>query len=435
MAPPNELYSRLALWLMTAEEHEIAAYWEHFVAQDDQPRPIIDLIMVGWTRVNAAGATAAVKGTEYEHFAWWAWTCHEPDLALKTALAEAPHRMGDVTWGLGEFHPKWVREHWDEIPENIRGGTLPGILKWAQLDDPMATAEFLKEQGRVPSVGMMRYLVRQDAQGAYDWFVANSEKMKGDDPFGGSTSVLRVVADALAKDAPEVLRDIIAKTPPGAERFALESAVFQELLKVDLGAAVAEARSEARSDVASAFLAKAGLQLLRSDPDMAHDLFDEIVRGDAQAFSARPSDGEGKDVASNEDSWRLLNELASADPARTLEGYLKYADGESEGAVVGAVGRIWGEEDVDSLRDWVKNREVGDAGNLTAQVSYALSRQDRHDEALDWVRERDLGSATMLHHLGEWYRVNPSDALTWVESADLSAEERQHVETRLGLGK
>ena len=187
--------------------------------------------------------------------------------------------------------------------------------------------------------------------------------------------------------------------------------------------------------MASAFLAKAGLQLLRSDPDMAHDLFDEIVRGDAQAFSARPSDGEGKDVASNADSWRLLNELASADPARTLEGYLKYADGESEGAVVGAVGRIWGEEDVDSLRDWVKNREVGDAGNLTAQVSYALSRQDRHDEALDWVRERDLGSATMLHHLGEWYRVNPSDALTWVESADLSAEERQHVETRLGLGK
>lgn len=432
-APPDELYSRLALWLMTADEAEIAAYWDQFIAGDEQPRPILDLIMIGWTRVNPEGAIAAVKGTSYEHFAWWASTCHNPARALAFALAEKTEHLSSVMWGLGEFHPKWVRENWDTLPENSRNGTLPGIVKWAPTDDPMATIDFLKESGRMPPLGMLRYLVRQDPQAAYDWFAANSSELGRQ--YGSADSAYSLIGQALAKDAPELLDDLIAKIPPGNQRFQLESAAIAQLVKNDPNAALLRARANSDPALATHFMAKIGLEFARYDPDQAFDLMNEILAKTPEALHppvVRNGETETPQTPYfHSEVPSLLSDLTSRDPARTVENLLKMEDPYIHTKTTADVARAWAQKDVDGLREWVDQNPSKLPESAEMLVPGYMAAQGRVGEALDWSLTRHPADlpGQIPHLFQNWNRKSPTEAQQWLQSADLSADQRQQFDT------
>jgi len=140
-------YQRLALWLLDATPGESAAYWQTHVAAQKRDRNITDLVMASWTRIDPQGATAAVAGTRFEDFAWWARAAHDPQAALAAAMDTNPSRVPNVAWGIGEFHPKWLRDHFGEIPSSVRRMAMQGLEKWGETRDPLATCEFLKDQG------------------------------------------------------------------------------------------------------------------------------------------------------------------------------------------------------------------------------------------------------------------------------------------------
>jgi hypothetical protein len=113
----GSLYARLADWLMDASEQDIAAYWATY-QNGKRTNDLTDLVFLNWTRLNPQAAIAATAGGKDEHYAWWAWACHDPKASLAAAIATNPDRVNNVTWGIGEFHPEWLRAHFKELPES-----------------------------------------------------------------------------------------------------------------------------------------------------------------------------------------------------------------------------------------------------------------------------------------------------------------------------
>ncbi|RYD46108.1 MAG: hypothetical protein EOP85_08080, partial [Verrucomicrobiaceae bacterium] len=141
---PASSYGRAAAWLADAGEEDIAAYWAAYQG-GRRTNDMTDLIFLNWTRVNPRGAIAAMAGSPDEHYAWWAWAAHDPKGALAEAMATNPDRVNNVTWGLGEFHPEWLRENFDKLPEHARSNAIRGMMKWPDRQDPEGSLDFMKE--------------------------------------------------------------------------------------------------------------------------------------------------------------------------------------------------------------------------------------------------------------------------------------------------
>lgn len=98
------LYPRLAVWLLDADEEEIADYWADYQKSDNIKPYFTDLIFINWTRLNPSGTIAAAAGTRYDFIPWWAWTSHDPQAALTAALAGNTKMLSKVARGIGGFH-------------------------------------------------------------------------------------------------------------------------------------------------------------------------------------------------------------------------------------------------------------------------------------------------------------------------------------------
>ena len=48
----DELYPRLALWLLDASAEDVAAYYENYLQREVKPNDITDLIFINWARLD-----------------------------------------------------------------------------------------------------------------------------------------------------------------------------------------------------------------------------------------------------------------------------------------------------------------------------------------------------------------------------------------------
>ncbi|MEM1085552.1 MAG: hypothetical protein AAGI48_15685 [Verrucomicrobiota bacterium] len=295
----GELYSRLALWLLDADPGDIAAYWEHHIARDETSRHITDLIMIGWTRKDPEAACAATEGTKYNEFAWWARASHDPDDALQAAIDHTPPKVYAVSWGLGEFHPKWLREYFDLVPEDYRGRALQGMCKWSETDEARAALDFLKTQERRPPAGMMKQIVRQNPWDAY-------EMIKHEDPVIGE-GPMTIMITSMAEEYPEILDRLIAEEPAGPRKLEMENAAFEQLLGTDLDAALFRAKSMEDPATRVEMITKAALKLDREDPEQAFEVAEELFTEDSDALDP------------NSHAYHLLDRLVRRDPKRLME--------------------------------------------------------------------------------------------------------------------
>ncbi len=245
------LYGRLALWMLDASEEEIEAYWIHYRQQPIRANEINDLIFINWTRLDPRAANSASAGTPDEHYAWWAWACHDPQAALAAVLAENPDRLNNVAWGIGEFHGEWARENFDDLPESCRDNVISGMIKWDDAADPLAVLDFLKEQGRGFDDRFFKSLVRKDPWAAWDW-VRENQALLG--RYGNANSAANEALEALA-ESPGALERLALETPAGQLRRQIESAAFNQLLATDPEAAVQQAKAEKAPRVAAERLA------------------------------------------------------------------------------------------------------------------------------------------------------------------------------------
>lgn len=424
----KSLYARLALWLVDASEQDIAAWWQSYRQKGKRSNDINDLIFIHWARVNPQGAIAAATGTPDEHYAWWAWSCHDPKAALAAAIAKNADRVNNVTWGIGEFHPEWLREHFDEIPESGRDNAFRGLEKWDDHPDPLEILKFLREKGRGFSADLFQTLARRDPWAAYDWIQEHGATQSSN--YGGRYDVLETFIKSVGESNPEVLQRIAEQAPSGELKRKLEAAFFENLVKSDPEEAMKQALETKAPLIASERIAGVGLGLVSTDPDkafeMAEKMFEKCPDALNRMTTIRYPNGSSGYGESNALPDQLMAGLLAKDPERVMA---MCRTGNKPSPAFSQVARNWAERDMEGYAHWV-NRQTDPELREPAAVTLVnqLQSQQQFGEAADWVMSLRNSRQDYLENLiNNWSRRNPEEAREWLDAADLTDHEKQQI--------
>lgn len=435
--PPDELYARLAVWMIDASEEEVRAYWDHYRTVENRSNEINDLIFINWTRIDPRAATAAAAGTPDEHYAWWAWSSHDPAGSLAAVIAENPDRLNNVTWGLGEFHPDWVMAHWDEIPEGGQGNALNGLSKWDDVANPLEIITFLKDHGRGFHSGLFRVLIKKDPWAAYAYLQENGDAVN--DPFDSSRGMREFVAE-VGRENPEMLEQLAAQTPSGAMKRQMESSQFKALLSSDPQAAKQQALETTSIRIAEERLSAVGLSLISSKPEeafaMAEAMF-AINPNAADRYSSRSSTGSDGIVYSvgsdSADVDNFVNALVANDPQRVIE--MGLAGNREEGLSPGFdnISRKWIDQDLQGYTEWLGKQTDPQVLNSGAdQVIRKLRNEQNFADAAEWVVSvKGDGGHDLTGLVADWSYFNPEEARQWIDNSDLSVEAIDKIEQQM----
>lgn len=411
-------YAGITTWLLDADAREIAAYWE--ASKDgkldgDKQR----LVFLNWTRLDPQAAIAAVTGTDKAGMAWWAWAASDPQAALSAAGGD---RLTDVARGIGEFQPKWLMEHFDEMPEEAKQPSLNGLLTWKENEDPVATLDFLKQQGIPFNAALFRTLARKDPWAAFDWLQENS----GTEPGGGAVDIL---VDTMKSGHPEDLERLAAMTPSGAMKRKMEDAIFSNLLATDPEAAREQAKAMEAPLMAAARLAQVGTSLLATDPERAFGIGADILAAspDHLAPLMRIDDIAWSTGESSAETF--MDSLMIKDPVRTLD--MTTAGMKDGSTTFRTLCGKWADRDLPAFAEWVNRQtepKVRDAA--TGQVISRLTSLGQFQEAAEWAVRGSASTPGHLHHIAsEWGQSNPAAASEWLESVDIPENVRENLKT------
>lgn len=409
------LYSRLAVWLMDASEEEIAAYWQAYQKKDrsKRSRDIHDLVFLNWARLNPQGAIAGA-GPGNEQYAWWAWACHDPKASLAAAITAGGDRLNDVAFGLGEFHPEWLRENFKQLPEESRLNALTGLMKWDDGQNPLETLRFMQKHGVNPTSGNIKALARKDPAAAIAW--AKDYQNMGSD-------MLSFVARTLAAESPADLQRLAAEAPSGEAKLKMEAALFSNLVKTDPAAALEQARATSAPRVAAERYAALGLSVVKSDPEqafaLAGDLFTKCP--DAMKLMSRMDlpTSNPVDFIHLPGVNDLAERLLAKDPARTLEMALAIP-AKGTGEMLRIFSDRWATQDLAAYTEWVNqqsDRAARDTG--AAIISQNLSSKGHFAEAAEWAMSGPADTGTLNQVMSRWASTDSEAASRWLESSSL----------------
>jgi hypothetical protein len=428
----ESLYSRLALWMMDASEQDIAAYWETVREKKDRTNDITDLVFINWARLNPQGAIAAVAGTANEHYAWWAWACHDPQGSLTAALAANPDRVNNVAWGLGEFQAEWLRAHWDQIPEAARSNAIRGMTKWDDTDQPLEVLEFIKANGNNFNRGIFTTLIRKDPWAAYDWMQQNESTITN--YYGSKESVMKLLVDTMAESQPDALQRLADQTPSGELKRRMETALFENLVQTDPDAALEQAKATKAPVIAAERLATVGVNLVKTDPDKAFEIAKDLFAANPGAMSVRtvvksPNGSTSWGGSSNEKVGELVNALMAKDPAKVMS--LQPPPGDAPGGSssdFGTFTQMWAQQDLVGYTNWVNQQTDPKIREVAVNtVASQLMNEQQYSEAAEWMMSSERSRGNMINLIYQWNRSNPAEAREWLDSADLPEKEKTRL--------
>jgi hypothetical protein len=428
----GSLYSRLALWMMDASEQDIAAYWETVRGKKDRTNDITDLVFINWTRLNPQGAIAAVAGTSNEHYAWWAWACHDPQGSLTAALAANPDRVNNVAWGLGEFQAEWLRAHWDQIPEAARGNAISGMTKWDDTDEPLEVLEFIKKNGNHFDRGIFATLIRKDPWAAYDWMRQNESTITSQ--YGSMESVMNQLVETMAQSQPDALQRLAEQTPSGELKRRMEAALFDNLLATDPDAALEQAKATKAPVIAADRLAAVGVSLVKTDPEKAFEIARDLFAANPGAMNVRTviriADSSSTwGGSSNQKVVELVNALMAKDPARVMTLQPPPGDGPAaSSSELAAFTHIWAKQDLVGYTNWVNQQTDPRIREVAVEtVASQLVNMEQYAEAAEWMMSSERSRGNMINLIYQWNRSNPEEARQWLDSADLPEKEKDRL--------
>jgi len=423
-------FQRLAAWMMQASEPEIAAYWQFYRQKKNRSNDINDLIFINWTRLDPKAAIAASNGTPDEHYAWWAWACHDPKHALATVISTRPERLNNVTWGLGEFHADWVMAHFKEIPEEGRGNAIQGMTKWDDSPDPKRILDFLKEQGRGFNARMFKSLVRKDPWAAYEWLKENEGALASQ---GGPEQGARLLAETMKESSPEMLEQFASRLPAGEMKRKVEAMLFESLVAADPDQALAEASATKSSAVAVNRFATLGLALVDKDPDRAMEVARQLFEAHPEGLVTRTvisqPGGYSADSSQDETASKLVDRLLTIDPAAIMEMQSVSTAEESFERVASK----WATQDLTAYAEWVDKQTEAKTRNAAAAVVIDRLRSEAHfEEAVEWAMSSgELRQGQLPYLVSSWSRNDPAGAGEWLKSAPLTEKERTQIQSNL----
>lgn len=426
----TDLYARLALWLVDAGEADIAAFWSCLPKQEGDPYGIKELVFIHWTRLDPQAALAAAAG-EDRSLAWLGWACDDPQAALAAARAAAdPRAVESVVRGIGKCHPKWLREHFEEIPEDFRSVAIRASADAASGDNPLKALQFMTEARMRPDPKILKALARQDPWTALDWAKQFKGRMRDDE------SPVGVVLEIMASERPGDLKRLIAQTPSGFDKLRMEAAAFDHLIQTEPAAALEQAKSTTVPRNAAERYAAIGITLVRSDPEQACQLARNLLAVCPDAldpvvtieYPGGSSDG-GMSIPGVEE---FISELMKQQPEKAMELCADVVrDFEKDGPFKQLVDQ-WAARDLAGYTGWLNRQTDSTVREIGAGIVVSRLQEDHHyEEAIEWATTLDKADEDRSGAvLEEWSSHDQAAASEWLESADLPAERKAELRAK-----
>jgi|GEM_PF-1612217 len=423
--PAAHLYDRLALWLLDASASEMQEFWTSYTAREDRTNDLNDLVFINWTRVDPEAAIAAAEGTEFAKYPWWAWACHEPEKALSEVLARYPGqenraRIGEVAWGLGEFHPNWLRENLDDLPEKwMRDHALLGYVKFADTENPRESIEFLKSHGGNIDQKTIAAFGREDPLAAYQLAL----ELKGNDGNYRYQELPDQLVDSLAADDPVLLDHLLAhvKSPQG--KIKIQRKQFEGLLKRDPAAAEEKAKELPKGWAKEDQLAALAKHHFKDNPDKAIEIAALMLKENGNPNSRitwiyHEGSASGG-AAGNNPIPDLINQLTTSHGEALIEKVL------AEEGSYATVGYAWAQQDLPGFAAWANKQDDPDIYQSSASIVISkLTEKAHYSEAMDWAESLHKEESPSLPYptrntYQQWFQANPEEARAWKEKASL----------------
>jgi len=269
--PADELYERLALWLVDAESSQIHELFTHLSKRPDLHIRHSGLLFTRWAISDPLAAIAAAKATSYARLPWLGWAKKQPLAAFRHAMEHDRSMLEYVLMSIGESDPELARSllaNHPDIPQDLASS---GLIRGLAHDDPEAALDLALQTGR-HDFGPHEAWLRKDPHAAFQWFLKNREFYATHD------SQTDAVIQSIVRENPEVLEELAASTPPGALRRKMEAALFDRLAAENPEKALAEARANPSPLIARERLAKIGALQSEQDPQAARAILEEILK-------------------------------------------------------------------------------------------------------------------------------------------------------------
>ncbi len=425
------LYGCLALWLLDTGEPEISAFWQNYRQRKTPDHKITHLIFFHWTRVNPQAAVAAV-GIEDDR-PWRAWAINDPDAAL-AAAADSTH-LQTVMNAIAEFHPKWLRTHFDQLPDASKTAAISALRSFADTSDPMTFLEFARKCGDEEMVGSaFRALATKDPLAAWDWIGQNPALVT--QTFGGNGGAMEHLIQTMKPWQMKDLERLAALTPPGDLKRKIEAKIFEQLVTTDPEAALAEAKATKAPRIAAQRLAEVGKSFIDSNPEKAFEtaaaLF-AICPGAADRPLLITYPGCERDTVEDglsSETYRLLAGLSAKDPARTLEMILPGTPQPNESGMFSYLTNTWAQRDLPTYTGWVNQQTDPLVREPAARLIVSqLARKQQYGGALDWAMTLNAPQNSRPDSIYQnWNASHPQEAQAWLKSAKLPADRKALIE-------
>ncbi len=415
----DELYPRLALWLVDADAGDFEACWRILNAKPELEVRTIDLLFLRWTAVDPHGAIAAASGGKHAHIPWWAWAKNEPRRAFDYAREHQPDQLAAVLRGIGQTEPELAMRLLDEHPELKNSEHHHGILDGLSRHDPEAAVKYHAQLGSYYYSKPLEAWLREDPHAALKWFQEN----RGIDRHG---MVSQNIREALEREHPELLPELAVSLPPGVLRRELEAASFRQLALDDPDAALALARQSPSERIAVDGLSQVALSVLSDDPGRALEIFGEILKkGGDPSHGVRIKTPDGRSSSSGGGVFpTLIQRIADIDP----EGAITVAFGNSGwDNTTHNLASYWSRTDPEKFALWAKGTE--DPAIRDQALNYAwegFMQSSDFVSASHFIEDlpADGRGSHLRNFLRRWNRNNPEAAATWFHQAPLTGEER-----------
>jgi len=391
----RELAPRLALWLTDASEADIAEFWklhsENQKPQDVSER-IATLIFIHWTRFSLDNALAT-GGRKWRDRVLRAWVCADPQAALPFVLAMKPSHSGDfrsIMMGFEESHADWLVENLDEIPEeflksyNVGSKLASKLNRQSRMETELLLSDF-------PTASVAKQLAMEDPQLAIEQMrqqLISDEVTRISRKVRDSKEMAAMIEGLMKKDLREIER-LIAQTPSGPIKLALESAMFEKLVESNPAAAIQQAEATTAPYISAERYATIGKAMIESDREQALNMAKNILDRVPDPFSTDDTfnypGGSIKRKFEIQGVREFLGALVTREPEKVMQLFTEASDGGQVSDSFSECMHVWSKHDLKGFVNWT-NRQTAPAimEQSMSTVIESLRRLGAHDEANEW---------------------------------------------------
>lgn len=412
------LAGRLGLWLMDANEEQIAEFWAEYGKRKPRDFWTATLIFHYWIKLNPRTAMEVARRDGVEEAAIDGWMMHDPDAALAATANSERLVRGHARATLTRLHPKLGAKMAREDRDGAHELDLEKIANDMALDDPEEAMDFLLEMGQNHFTSALEQWTRTDPDAATAWMREHWDR----------TPLTEAFLAMLAEAHPKRTKELAAELPDGAMKRDVERKVFDSLMKTDPSAALEEARKSTSPRLAAEQFAAVGKAMVRENPQAALGLMKELFTACPDATAKRQGaytpemfdSGLERGVAGVEG---FLTDLVAWNPGMTMAAAVQLS-GKPEDSflndkdAMSTVSRLWVEEDAVAFAEWCADQS--DAALRQAGMSLAvwpLSNTEHYAESLHWAMQ---GSASQVQDVfRKWVAADHDAAAIWLNEIRL----------------